>query len=38
MKLSKIVIAAAVVAQLLQVSSRQHAEVATPLAREPQIP
>jgi len=32
------VIAAAVVAQLLQVSSRQHAEVAKPLAREPQIP
>jgi xanthine dehydrogenase accessory factor len=32
------VIAAAVAAQLLLVSSRQHAEVATPLAREPQIP
>jgi xanthine dehydrogenase accessory factor len=32
------VIAAAVVAQLLQVSSRQHAEAAAPVAREPQIP
>lgn len=32
------VIAASVIAQLLQVSSRQHAEVATPPAREPQIP
>lgn len=32
------VIAASVVAQLLQVSSRQHAEVAWTAAREPQIP
>jgi xanthine dehydrogenase accessory factor len=32
------VIAAAVVAQLLQVSSRRHAAVATPFVREPQIP